>query len=174
MPGQDAALAVGLPVMLVHMVPPPASPPRLASSPAPLPSPLISPCLPRPFELKVLGVINPAGASGREQSALVRTISLASPIKWCVEGLCCAELRGMELDRASLAEAPRMGGLALVTSGDQVLERLGLEGQSCGRCLARLGTVLGAEVGVALLGLALTRPRFQRLEGTAPPVPAQL
>ena len=58
-----------------------------------------------------------------------------------------------------------MGGLALVTSGDQVLERLGLEGQSCGRCLARLGTVLGAEVGVALLGLALTRPRFQRLEG---------
>ena len=46
-----------------------------------------------------------------------------------------------------------------------MLERLGLEGQSCGRCLARLGTVLGAEVGVALLGLALTRPR---LEGRGP------
>ena len=49
-----------------------------------------------------------------------------------------------------------------------MLERLGLEGQSCGRCLARLGTVLGAEVGVALLGLALTRPRFQRLESRGP------
>ena len=58
-----------------------------------------------------------------------------------------------------------MGGLALVSSGDQVLERLGLEGQSCAHCLARLAAVLGAEVGVALLGLALTRPRFQRLEG---------
>ena len=57
-----------------------------------------------------------------------------------------------------------MGGLALVSSGDQVLERLGLEGQSCAHCLARLAAVLGAEVGVALLGLALTRPRFQRLE----------
>ena len=84
--------------------------------------------------------------------------------RWCIEGLCCAELRGLELDRASLSKAPRMGGLALVTSGDQVLERLGLEKQSCGRCLTRLGAVLGAEVGVALLGLALTRPRFQHLD----------
>ena len=137
-PGQDAALAVGLPVMLVHMV---------------------------------LGVINPAGAQGKEQSPLVRAVARASPLKWCIEGLCCAELRGLELDRASLSKAPRMGGLALVTSGDQVLEQLGLEGQSCGRCLARLGAVLGGEVGVALLGLALTRPRFQRLEsrgGTGP------
>ena len=81
-----------------------------------------------------------------------------------MQGLCCAELRGLELERSSLADAPRMGGLALVTSGDQVLERLGLKEQSCGACLARLATVLAVEVGVAFVGLALTRPRFQRME----------
>ena len=47
-PGQDAALALGLPVMLVYMV---------------------------------LGVINPAGAQGREQSPLVRAVARASPLK---------------------------------------------------------------------------------------------
>ena len=24
--------------------------------------------------------------------------------RWCIEGLCCAELRGLELDRASLSK----------------------------------------------------------------------
>ena len=47
-PAQDAALAVGLPVMLVHMV---------------------------------LGVINPAGTQGKEQSPLVRAVACASPLK---------------------------------------------------------------------------------------------
>ena len=140
-PGQDAALAVGLPVMLVHMV---------------------------------LGVINPAGAAAaKPPSPLTRAVGHASPIKWAVQGLCCAELRGLELERSTLSDAPRMGGLALVTSGDQVLERLGLREQSCGRCLANLAAVLGIEVAVAFVGLALTRPRFQRMDppsvGVAPP-----
>ena len=82
-PGQDAALAVGLPVMLVHMV---------------------------------LGVINPAGAQGKEQSALVQAVARASPLKWCIEGLCCAELRGLELDRASLSEAPLLTNYYLLTN----------------------------------------------------------
>ena len=38
--------------------------------------------------------------------------------------------------------------MTVARHAEGVLERLGLEGQSCGRCLARLGTVLGAEVGV--------------------------
>ena len=64
--------------------------------------------------------------------------------------------------------------MTVARHAEGVLERLGLEGQSCAHCLARLAAVLGAEVGVALLGLALTRPRFQRLEGTrADPVSSE-
>ena len=37
---------------------------------------------------------------------MVRAAASASPLKWCIEGLCCAELRGLELDRASLSQAP--------------------------------------------------------------------
>ena len=38
-----------------------------------------------------------------------------------------------------------MGGLALVRSGDEVLERLGLSGSSCRQCCGRLGRLLAAE-----------------------------
>ena len=91
----------------------------------------------------VLGIVNPAGASvTRREPALLRILSHASPIKWTVRALLCAEMRGMVcrdcaeiarraieqtfpsaiceqvFDRSSLRHAPRLGGLALVRSGD--------------------------------------------------------
>ena len=107
-PGQDAPLAVGLPVMIVHMV---------------------------------LGILNPAGAAdAKPPSAAMSAVSHASPIKWSVRALCCAELRGLELTPSSLASVPRMGGLALVRSGDEVLERLGLAQSTAGASLWFEGT----------------------------------
>jgi hypothetical protein len=119
----------------------------------------------------VLGVLNPAGAAAKPPSAAVAAVAHASPIKWAIRALCCAEFRGLRLERSSLLDAPRMGGLALVQSGDQVLERLNLQDATCGRCCRRLGQLLTAELGVAVVGLALSRPRFQPMrepEGCLP------
>ena len=70
----------------------------------------------------------------------------------------------MELDRASLADAPRIGGLAMVRSGDEVLERLGLGSDSASQCAARLGGVLAVELAVAFASYAATRPRFLKIK----------
>lgn len=117
----------------------------------------------------MVGVLNPAGSSPKPPSAGVRQVQRASPIRWSIRGLCCAELRGMTLDPGSLQDAPRMGGLALVRSGDAALARLGLEDETAERCATRLAQTLGIELCVAVFGLWLTRPRFQdvRETGTA-------
>ncbi|EOD32344.1 hypothetical protein EMIHUDRAFT_231118 [Emiliania huxleyi CCMP1516] len=93
--------------------------------------------------IPVLGILNPAGtAETKPPSAAVSLASHASPIK------------------RSLKEAPRMGGLALVRSGDEVLERLGLSGSSCRQCCGRLGRLLAAELALAYVGLRLQRPKY--------------
>ena len=111
-----------------------------------------------PLEARVVA------AEGRleEQHAKIAQVAAArlSPIRWSIRALCVAELRGLELEKASLASAPRMGGLALVSSGDQVLERLGLEHESAARCARSLGALLAAQLVVGAGALALTRPRL--------------
>ena len=63
--------------------------------------------------------------------------------------------------------APRLGALALVKSGDEVLLRLGLcRDGGRGRPLSwldgvvRLGAIALANLAVAALGAVVTRPRF--------------
>jgi hypothetical protein len=99
----------------------------------------------------------------------VTWLSHLSPLKWSIRALCCAELRGLELERGSLSAAPRMGALALVTSGEQVLERLGLQSESAGHACGKLGLLLVLQLGAALFGLQWRRPRFQTME---PPLDA--
>lgn len=135
-PGEQAALAAGLPVMIVYMV---------------------------------LGIINPAGAAAKPPSVPLKLVGRASPIKWCIRALCCSELRGMELAKATLRDAPRVGGLALVSSGDQVLERLGLTDESTVNCARQLGWLVAAQFGVALVGQMLTQPRFRPMAKPPPP-----
>ncbi|KAL1503969.1 hypothetical protein AB1Y20_010385 [Prymnesium parvum] len=134
-PSAEAALASGIPVMVVHMV---------------------------------LGVINPAGVDPtRPPPRVLRLLSHASPIKWSVRQLCCLELRGMKLSR-SARNAPRMGGLALVKSGDEVLERLGLAHESAAHCVRAQLSLLAVELALALCGLQLTQPRTQPMLPVAP------
>ena len=51
-----------------------------------------------------------------------------------IEALCIAEYKGMDFaedgTRWSLKDLPRMGGLALVRNGDQVIDALGLTNKS--------------------------------------------
>eukprot|EP00746_Dinoflagellata_sp_MGD_P086400 gnl/MRDRNA2_/MRDRNA2_341955_c0_seq1.p1 gnl/MRDRNA2_/MRDRNA2_341955_c0~~gnl/MRDRNA2_/MRDRNA2_341955_c0_seq1.p1 ORF type:complete len:134 (+),score=17.39 gnl/MRDRNA2_/MRDRNA2_341955_c0_seq1:3-404(+) len=112
-----------------------------------------------------VGIINPSGtASLKPPSAVVRALSWASPIRWAIRALVCSELQGMELEAGSLKDVPRMGGLALVRSGDEVLQRLGLEEETSVHCRRQLVRLLVAELVVAIGGLRLTRPRFQPME----------
>lgn len=91
-PNADRAMAIGGPVMIVHML---------------------------------TGVIDPAGQVGHSAGQLMEMMHTLSPIRYAIEALCTAELGGLDLAR-SAADAPRMGGLALVKSGDEVLRRLGV------------------------------------------------
>ena len=73
----DAALAVGTPLMIIYMV---------------------------------LGIINPAGATKNGNDSLpwfLKLLKYASPIRWAIESLCCAEFRGLKLSRKG---RPSMGG----------------------------------------------------------------
>ena len=84
-PDADTALALGVPLTVIHML---------------------------------TGIINPAGEKARR-----KPVASLSPIKWGVSWLIDREFRGATLGRGT---GPRLGGLASVVTGDQVLERLGL------------------------------------------------
>ena len=105
-PDADAALALGVPLTVIHML---------------------------------TGIINPAGEKARK-----KPVAALSPIKWGVSWLIDREFRGATLQRGT---GPRLGGLASVVTGDQVLERLGLAATR-----PHLGALVA--LGVIHLGIA--------------------
>lgn len=135
-PNADAAKTAGMPIMVVFMV---------------------------------LGVINPSGVDTTDvQPILIRLFKLASPIKWAVEALCVAEYRGMEFAKQSrrgmfrtlVNDAPKMGGLALVQNGDQVLDALGLGNITWESSMKALGKLTGINLLISLIGLTFCGPSF--------------
>eukprot|EP00928_Gymnodinium_smaydae_P036721 TRINITY_DN25624_c0_g2_i1.p1 TRINITY_DN25624_c0_g2~~TRINITY_DN25624_c0_g2_i1.p1 ORF type:complete len:677 (+),score=144.95 TRINITY_DN25624_c0_g2_i1:33-2033(+) len=104
------------------------------------------------------GVIDPAGTAAREPFAGMQLLRSFSPVRHAIEALCIAELKGMRLAR-NAADAPRMGGLALVQSGDEVLRRLDIFG-TFESCIMRLIVLAVLHFCAAALALTLTRPRF--------------
>lgn len=129
-PRGERALAVGAPIMIVHML---------------------------------TGVIDPAGQSAQQPLAVMRALRGLSPIRHAIEALCISELGGMRLAR-NAADAPRMGGLALVRSGDEVLRRLEIVGTFEGGLL-RLAALTALHLAIAAVALVAARPRSSR--GTA-------
>ena len=135
-PNADAAKTAGLPIMVVLMV---------------------------------LGVINPSGVDSNEtQPIIIRLLKLSSPIKWAVEALCVAEFRGIEfvkqtrrgIFRTLVSDAPKMGALALVQNGDQVLDALGLTNITWESSMKALGKLTGVNLLLAFLGLTFCGPKF--------------
>jgi hypothetical protein len=89
------------------------------------------------------GIVNPGGES---PSARPKPLAALSPIRWTIRLLLEREFRGAKLEGR---DAPRMGGLALVSSGDEVLRRLGLRaGEPHARALWGL---LAGHLGLAAL-----------------------
>jgi ABC-type multidrug transport system ATPase subunit/ABC-type multidrug transport system permease subunit len=93
--------------------------------------------------LMTVGVINPSGVDVSEpQPVVVEALKQISPIAYAIRAVCIAECRGMEFQnpyttnkgggnvftrgRRLLRDLPKMGALALVQNGDQVLDELGL------------------------------------------------
>ena len=121
----DAAMATGTPLMIVYMV---------------------------------LGIINPAGvdkAGGKSLPWFLNILKLASPIRWAIESLACAEFRGMKLSRVG---RPSMGALSLVRSGDQVLEALGLGSEQWIDGVKKLAKLGGVEMLVSIAAQHIMRP----------------
>ena len=138
-PDGALALVAGAPLMVVHMV---------------------------------TGIINPSGAgAGAAPGApppapLWRLARALSPIRWAIEALCVGEFEGMEID-AKASRLPQMGGLALVSSGDMVLERLGVP-RDAARPLRRLAALSVAHAAAAALFLVATAPRHLAPRAAAP------
>jgi ABC-type multidrug transport system ATPase subunit len=113
--------------------------------------------------LMVVGVINPSGVDpARPPPRIVRWIKRASPFACCIEALCLGEYPGMEFateDRRGfgwfrrVANLPRMGGLALVRNGDQVVEALGLKGHTFEASIRHLGLLVAGNLVLSWLGL---------------------
>jgi len=87
--------------------------------------------------LMVVGVINPSGVDlSHPPPRIVQVMKRMSPFSFAIEALCLGEYPGMKFATGNqgwfkrFADLPRMGGLALVRNGDQVIEALGLAGKS--------------------------------------------
>lgn len=93
--------------------------------------------------MMVVGIIiYPSGVDqSQSQPIVVRALQQLSPIAFAIKALCVAEYRGMEIgdskkenifsmlvsSRHILKDLPRIGALASVQNGDQILKELGLE-----------------------------------------------
>jgi hypothetical protein len=124
--------------------------------------------------LMTVGIINPSGVDRSEPSpAVVEALKQVSPIAFAIRAVCLAEYRGMEFQdpmiaggkrgffargRNLLRDLPKMGALALVQNGDQVLDELGLGDDSYYGQMKHLAMLSLANLLLSWIGL-----RFQAL-----------
>ncbi|KAG7364450.1 ABC transporter ATP-binding protein [Nitzschia inconspicua] len=128
--------------------------------------------------LMTVGIINPSGVDQSEPSpAVVEALKQASPIAFAIRAVCLAEYRGMEFQdpnskqsffsrgRNLLRDLPKMGALALVQNGDQVLDELGLGDENYRSQMKRLAMLSLANLLLSWIGLrlqALSNESFSR------------
>ena len=110
-----------------------------------------------------VGVINPSGVDPKAKIPwIVQCLKRLSPVGIAIEALCIAEYKGLDFGsqgkRFRVADLPRMGGLALVRNGDQVLGALGLSGQTYSSKMLDLGKLSGVFLLTSLVGLKLSEP----------------
>jgi ABC-type multidrug transport system ATPase subunit len=112
--------------------------------------------------LMVVGVINPSGVDPSQgpPPPIVRIMKHFSPFYFAIEALCLGEYPGMQFDTAGrggwfqrFADLPRMGGLAMVRNGDQVIEALGLADKNYAVIMKQLAMLSLGNLAVGWLGL---------------------
>mmetsp|Transcript_21081 Transcript_21081/g.44051 ORF Transcript_21081/g.44051 Transcript_21081/m.44051 type:complete len:170 (+) Transcript_21081:1540-2049(+) len=109
----------------------------------------------------VCGIINPSGVDlNRPPPALVQALKAMSPFRFAIEALCLGEYPGMEFHRdqkggwfQTVRNLPRMGAMAMVQNGDQVIEALGLQHQTYSNAMKELAILSVEFWGLSWLGL---------------------
>lgn len=120
--------------------------------------------------LMVVGIINPSGVDPTKTPPLVvQWIKQLSPFASAIEALCLGEYPGMQFYSSKgwfsiLRNLPRMGGLALVKNGDQVIEALGLSRQTYANAMRHMAFLSASYLMVSYIGLAFRHwiPKLQR------------
>jgi ABC-2 type transporter len=111
-PSQEAAMSTGIPIVIIMMI---------------------------------VGIINPSGVDPSVQKPVfIQTAKVFSPIASAIEALAVAEFSGMEFEPTRsflgwrrLQDFARVGGVALVKNGDEVLNALGLKGAEYASVMVR-------------------------------------
>ena len=121
----------------------------------------------------LVGVIDPAGAGSEPDGVMMRTLRLMSPVRHAIEALCLTELKDLPFARMKggwikqIAEGPKMGGLAGVHSGNDVLEKLGILTEFT-ETLSMLATLALLHLLAAAVALIVAAPRFARAQPRRP------
>ncbi|KAL3928954.1 MAG: hypothetical protein SGARI_004890, partial [Bacillariaceae sp.] len=119
--------------------------------------------------LMTVGIINPSGVDTEPAPPVVEALKQVSPVAFAIRAVCLAEYRGMEFQdplagkrgffsrgRSLLRDLPKMGALALVKNGDQVLDELGLGQQDYKGAMKHLAMISFFNLALSWIGL-----RFQ-------------
>lgn len=116
----------------------------------------------------VVGIINPSGVAITDDppNRVMEWIKMGSPIKWAIEALVTAEFRGMVFDKdrdfwGNLKDLPRMGGLAMVRDGNEVLDALGLGNAIYYEIMKKLALLSGVYLLFSWMGLVYGGTKFQ-------------
>ena len=119
--------------------------------------------------LMSVGIINPSGVDPSEAvPALVDALKALSPVNYAIRAVCIKEFSGAKFDdpngkqsniflrgRRALQDLPKMGALALVTNGDQVLSALGLGDKTYEGAMWHLVHLSLANLFISWIGLSL-------------------
>jgi hypothetical protein len=118
--------------------------------------------------LMSVGVINPSGVDPSEPTpVIVEALKSLSPVAYAIKAVCIKEYRGMEFQDPSghtknmflrgrniLRDLPKMGALALVKNGDQVLQELGLGNETYSGAMRHLIFLSAANLIISWIGLS--------------------
>ena len=126
--------------------------------------------LPLMVVLMSVGVINPGGVDTTVTPPLViRSLASFSPVKWAIEAVLVAEFQDMKFSSSQdekhgflnrFRDLPKMGGLALVQDGNQVLDALGLKYKSFDGIIQNMMKLTLVNLVISWIGLTFAGPRY--------------
>jgi len=136
-PSQEAAMSTGVPILIILMI---------------------------------VGVVNPSGVDPSIKTPrLIRWVKSVSPIASAIEALAVAEFRGMQFERRKsflgwrkLRDIFRVGGVALVSNGDEVLDALALKDKKYLDIMRHMGKLSAINFGFSWLFLHFSTSRVLR------------
>ena len=117
-------------------------------------------------------MINPSGVDiTKKQPFIIRLLKRMSPISIAIEALCIAEYNGMDFSEDGMQwswkDLPRMGGLAFVRNGDQVIEALGLSNKSYTSMMKRMFILSLSNLFISWFGLSFCGTQFIKAEDSS-------